>query len=33
VRRTVSGAVLTDGISLLLGGSDTKGSVTVTFVR
>jgi hypothetical protein len=33
VGRTVTGAVLTGGLSLLVGGSRTKGSVTITFVR
>ncbi len=31
--RTATGAVLTGGISLLFGGSRTKGRVTITFVK
>lgn len=33
VGRTVTGAVLTGGLSLLLGGSRSKGKTTITFVR
>ena len=33
VGRTVTGAVLTGGLSLLIGGSRSKGKVTITYVR
>jgi len=33
IGRTVTGAVFTGGLSLLVGGSRTKGNVTVTFIR
>ena len=33
VGRTATGAVLTGGISLLFGGSRTKGKVTITFIK
>ncbi len=33
VGRTVTGAVFTGGLSLLAGGSRTRGSVTVTYTR
>jgi hypothetical protein len=31
--RTVTGAVLTGGLTLLLGGSRSKGKITLTYVR
>jgi hypothetical protein len=33
VGRTVTGAALTDGLSLLVGGSRTKGKVMITYTR
>ena len=33
VGRTVTGAVLTGGLSLLIGGSRSKGTFTITYVR
>lgn len=33
VGRTVTGAVLTGGLNLLIGGSRSKGKVTITYVR